>query len=84
VIECIFNDRASFIHYENKGNEKGFEPGLPDDWFSNQKSQFGNILEGLAMENLCIFIDFLVYFVVIWNIFPRFGILDQKNLATLV
>jgi hypothetical protein len=26
----------------------------------------------------------LVYFVVIWNIFPRFGILDQKNLATLV
>jgi hypothetical protein len=26
--------------------------GLPDGTFSNQKSQFGQILEGLAMENL--------------------------------
>jgi hypothetical protein len=30
-------------------------PGLPDGLFSNQKSQFGQILEGLAKENLGIF-----------------------------
>jgi hypothetical protein len=31
-----------------------------------------------------IFYGHFVYFVVIWCIFPRFDILDQKNLATLV
>jgi hypothetical protein len=46
------------------------------------------------MENLGILYDHLVYFtaignvlwpsfVVIWYIFPRFGILYQENLATL-
>jgi hypothetical protein len=70
---------------------------LTDGLFSNQKSQFWSILEGLAMENLSKFFDHLVcitaignilwpfgifcgnlvYFVVIWYIFPRFGILDQ-------
>jgi hypothetical protein len=65
--------------------------GLPDGLFSNQQSQFGKILEGLAM---------LVYFMTIWSIlwpleifymwpfgifcgnlvfFPRFGILDQEK-----
>jgi hypothetical protein len=29
--------------------------GLPDGLFSNQKSQFGSILEGLAIENFGIF-----------------------------
>jgi hypothetical protein len=29
-----------------------FGTGLPDGLFSNQKSQFGSILEGLEMENL--------------------------------
>jgi hypothetical protein len=49
-------------------------------------------LEGLALENLGIFYGHLVYFtaignilwhlvyfVVIWYIFPRFGILDQEK-----
>jgi hypothetical protein len=49
------------------------------------------------MKNLGIFYDHLDYFkaighilwplilfVVIWYIFPRFGILDQENLATLL
>jgi hypothetical protein len=67
-------------------------PELPDGLFSNQKSKFEQILEGLAMENLSIFYDYLdffrdikifnghlVYFVVIWYIFPRFGILDQEK-----
>jgi hypothetical protein len=31
------------------------EAGVPDGLFSNQKYQFGSILEGLAMENLGIF-----------------------------
>jgi hypothetical protein len=30
--------------------------GLPDGIFSNQKSQFGKLLEGLAMEDVGIFI----------------------------
>jgi hypothetical protein len=65
---------------------------LPDSLFSNLKSQFGYILKVLAMENIGIFYDHLVYFtaignilwhlvyfVVIWYIFPRFGILDQET-----
>jgi hypothetical protein len=46
----------------------GFQAGLPDGLFSNQKSQFGYILEGLAMENLGLFYDHLVYFITIWSI----------------
>jgi hypothetical protein len=47
---------------------------LPDGLFSNQKFQFGSILEGLAMENLGIFYDHFVYFKAIANIFWPFGI----------
>jgi hypothetical protein len=35
--------------------------GLPDGTFSNQKSQFGQILEGLRMENFGIFYALLEY-----------------------
>jgi hypothetical protein len=35
---------------------------LPDGFFSNQKSQFGQILEGLRWENL------YIYIVAFWNI----------------
>jgi hypothetical protein len=49
--------------------------GLPDGVFSNQKSKFGEILEGLAMEVVCIFHGhwvhitvFLVYFMDIFYI----------------
>jgi hypothetical protein len=41
---------------------------LPDGIFSNQKFQFGQILEGLAMEDVGMFYGQLVYFVNIWNI----------------
>jgi hypothetical protein len=47
----------------------GSAPGLPDGLFSNQKSQFMYILEGLAMENLGIFHEDLVYFRAIGNFF---------------
>jgi hypothetical protein len=36
--------------------------GLPDGLFTNQKSQFGQILQGLGMENVSIFYDQLEYF----------------------
>jgi hypothetical protein len=42
---------ALFFWYERSQNYKNVEqPGLPDGLFSNQKSQFGSILEGLGME----------------------------------
>jgi hypothetical protein len=62
------------------------DAGLPDGLFSYQKSQFGYILDGLAMQDVCAFYDHLVYvwpfdtfydyfvyFEVIWYIFSRFG-----------
>jgi hypothetical protein len=42
--------------------------GLPDAIFTNQKSQFGYILEGLGIENVGIFYGNLVHFNAIWNI----------------
>jgi hypothetical protein len=42
--------------------------GLPDGLFSNQKSQFGEILEGLILENTYIFYGHLEYFMEIWDI----------------
>jgi hypothetical protein len=55
-------------------------PGLPDDIFSNQTSQFGLILEGLAMEDvdifyghLAYFTGHLVYFIAIWYNLCPFG-----------
>jgi hypothetical protein len=36
--------------------------GLPDGLVSNQKSQFGYILEGLRLENVDIFYGYFEYF----------------------
>jgi hypothetical protein len=47
---------------------------LPDGIFSNQKSRFGQILEGLAMEDVGVFYVHLVYFMAIWYILWPFGI----------
>jgi hypothetical protein len=71
-------------------------PGLPDGMFSNQKSHIGKILEGLAIEDVGIFMTIwnilwpfdiiygrLVQFVVIWYIFSLWFVLTMKNLATL-
>jgi hypothetical protein len=48
--------------------------------------QFGQILEGIAMEDIGMFYGPLVHFtvfwyifVVIWNFFPRFGISYQDK-----
>jgi hypothetical protein len=47
--------------------------GLPDGIFSNQKSQFGQILEGLGMKKDGIFFGHLKYITAIWYIFWPFG-----------
>jgi hypothetical protein len=58
---------------------------LPDGIFSNQKSLFGEILEGLAMGVVGIFYGNLVHFTTIWyslwpsGIFFRFGMLYQEK-----
>jgi hypothetical protein len=67
-------------------------PGLPDGFFSNQKSQFGYILEGPRLENVDTFYGHLEYFTDIWDIlgpfgtfcdnlvhFSNFGMLCQEN-----
>jgi hypothetical protein len=50
--------------------------GLPDGWFSKQKSNFGLILEGLAMEDDGIFYGHLVHFTVLCYILWTFGIVS--------
>jgi hypothetical protein len=44
---------------------------LPDGLFSNQKSQFEYILEGLGMETVGIYYDHLEYFTaILYNLWP--------------
>jgi hypothetical protein len=50
------------------------KPGLPDGIFSNQKSKFGQISEGLVMEDVGMFSVHLVYFSAICHILWPFGI----------
>jgi hypothetical protein len=45
-----------------------YQPGLPDGSFSNQKSQFWNVFQGLRLENVDIFYGHLDYFMNIWDI----------------
>jgi hypothetical protein len=83
-----------------EGNDSlnGCASGLRDGLFSNQKSQFGYILEGLGMENVGIYYAHLEYFTAIWyNVWPLvincghlvyffqlWYVWTKKNLATLV
>jgi hypothetical protein len=46
---------------------------LPGGLFSNQKSQFGQILDGLVMEDVVIFYGHLVHFTVFYYISWTFG-----------
>jgi hypothetical protein len=54
-------------------SKRTFVPGLPDGLFSNQKSQFGKILEDLARKNIGIFYDHWVNFAatgsILWPFF---------------
>jgi hypothetical protein len=50
------------------------ESGLPVGLFSNQKSKFGEIFEGLAMKDVVVFYGHLVHFTVFCYILWTFGI----------
>jgi hypothetical protein len=53
--------------------------GLPDGLFSNQKSKFGLLLEGLAMEDVGTYIyGHSVHFTVFCYILWAFGIICGK------
>jgi hypothetical protein len=68
---CQKNEgRLSFetVHFDSAS-------GLPDGIFSNQKSRFGYILEGLAMEDVGTLYGYLVYFTAIWYSLWLFGII---------
>jgi hypothetical protein len=57
-------------------------PGLPDGLFSNQKSQFGLILEGSRLENVNIFYAHLEYFTDIWDLrFPSVEDSPEPSIA---
>jgi hypothetical protein len=71
-------------------------PGLPDAFFSDQKSQFGYILEDLGIENVEIYSGHwkilrslgtvLGQLIILWSIgifFPTWYIVQKKNRATL-
>jgi hypothetical protein len=65
---CCFFQQLSFLpESPNCSCEviTDFHPGLPDATFSDQKSQFGQIFEGLALEEVGIFYGHLVYSVAI-------------------
>jgi hypothetical protein len=61
---CAVNFSAVYVPDVTTANP----PGLPDGLFTNQKSKFGQILDGLRMENAGIFYGHLVYFTAIWYI----------------
>jgi hypothetical protein len=57
TFELIFSQFMSNIFFHLMTT-----PGLPDGIFSDQKQEFGKILEGLAMEDVSICYRHLVYF----------------------
>jgi hypothetical protein len=83
---------ASRLNFSTLQGHRKTRPGLPDGLFSDKKSQFGYILEGIAMEDfgtfyvilvyfmaICYIYVHLLYFLVIWHISPHFGILYQEK-----
>jgi hypothetical protein len=81
---------SEFVH--EIGSEDGSRAGLPDGLFQTKNPNLGKFWRVLLwkilayfmtiwskLRTLEIFYVHLVYFVVIWYIFPRFGILDQEK-----
>jgi hypothetical protein len=63
--------------YQEKSGSSVEEPsltGMPDGMFSNKKSKFGYILEGLGMKKVGIFYGHLEFIMAIWNLLRPFGI----------
>jgi hypothetical protein len=82
-VAIIFKPLTYVCNFET--NAKTKVPGLPDGFFSNQKSQLGKILEVHAMDDVGTFYDHLVYFTtfgyILWpfDILSRFGMLYQEK-----
>jgi hypothetical protein len=72
--QFLDNNSATYMGTKIYNREWKFIPGLPDGFVSNQKYQFGQILEGLTLENVDIFNGHLEYFTDIWDILWPFGI----------
>jgi hypothetical protein len=70
----FFHCRSRIIQTWNVAGHDPCGSGLPDGIFSNQKSKVGQILEGLAMENVGQFYVHLVKFTAIWYILWLFGL----------
>jgi hypothetical protein len=62
TIFCPLFANSTFDLIKCIGYESYKIAGLPDGSFSNQKSQFGSILEGLSLENVDIFYGHWKYF----------------------
>jgi hypothetical protein len=57
-----------YQEHSHESRQIGFQAGVPDGLFSNQKSQFGKNFQGLRLENVDIFYGHLEYFIAIWDI----------------
>jgi hypothetical protein len=62
-VGLIFAAYECFLHERQNLSRFGSHHGCQMVLFSNQKSQFQYILEGLAMGNLGVFYGHLVYFI---------------------
>jgi hypothetical protein len=76
AILCLQNEGFLTQEFELKALKKYIETGLPDGIFSNQKIQFGQLLEGLGMENVATINNHLEYNMAIWHILRPFGNLE--------
>jgi hypothetical protein len=71
---CPYFSDVKIFFFESKSDLfwrevlRALAAGLPDGFFSNQKSQIGKILEGPRLENVVIFYGHLEHFTDIWDI----------------
>jgi hypothetical protein len=95
-INVIYFSSSSSVLTEHSSLAVAMTAGLPDGFFQTKNPNLGKFLRPsnkktviyfMAIWNISqifwIFYDHLVHFVLIWYIFSGFGILCQKNLATL-
>jgi hypothetical protein len=78
-----WKEKETSFHCINLAKPFASKPWLPDDTFSTQKSQFGSILEDLAMEEVGTFYGHFVNFAAIWYIFPLLVCRQDSSLSNL-
>jgi hypothetical protein len=67
LLDCVLGGTL-LITFVESYLARSFGTGLPDGFFSNQKSKFGQILEGLRWENVDIYFRPFGIFTDIWDI----------------